>query len=384
MITSHMGTIMDIIIIGAGLTGLRCAHGLISQYRIIPSKILLIESLDALEHQHLDMSIKKEMSYSFQSAIVKITGEQKIGLDDESHSKVVLKDVYSIVNDLLKQTCLSVKYLNIDNISSLSHLDISLTSPVDAFEENSHHEWFKSDTMDNLSELTTSPLSNCQYSNGLISIKHNKCICFLAKFHNIHSISPTSTTVVHPIIQSYFNTNDCKDTSRTIIGYGSLMSIKSARSTFPHLNDFRVIRLQGYRRVFAHSPCFFFQRGIAEPDLLRLSSLSVEAVEGCSFLGTAFSVTGTYIARWGQDQFEREYKNRGLPALWNWDSESGLQPCSVYLRHCYLAASKLGPEVLNSFLDDTWSINLEELKNILIKNQFFGPFLDYLHDDTFK
>lgn len=39
----------------------------------------------------------------------------------------------------------------------------------------------------------------------------------------------------------------------------------SARSTFPHLINFRVARLLGFRRVFAHAAPIFFQRGIANP-----------------------------------------------------------------------------------------------------------------------
>lgn len=40
----------------------------------------------------------------------------------------------------------------------------------------------------------------------------------------------------------------------------------SARSTFPELINFRVARLRGFRRVFAHAAPIFFQRGIANPE----------------------------------------------------------------------------------------------------------------------
>lgn len=41
---------------------------------------------------------------------------------------------------------------------------------------------------------------------------------------------------------------------------------RSARSTFPDLIKFRVARLTGFRRVFAHAAPIFFERGIAKPE----------------------------------------------------------------------------------------------------------------------
>lgn len=43
---------------------------------------------------------------------------------------------------------------------------------------------------------------------------------------------------------------------------------RSARSTFPDLTDFRIARLNGYRRVFGHVTPVFFERGIAKPDTM--------------------------------------------------------------------------------------------------------------------
>ena len=41
---------------------------------------------------------------------------------------------------------------------------------------------------------------------------------------------------------------------------------RSARSTFPDLVNFRVARLNGFRRVLAHVAPIFFERGIAKPE----------------------------------------------------------------------------------------------------------------------
>ena len=43
--------------------------------------------------------------------------------------------------------------------------------------------------------------------------------------------------------------------------------------------------------MFRHPANIFFERGIADINTLRISSLSAEKNEGSSFLGTAFSVT---------------------------------------------------------------------------------------------
>lgn len=41
---------------------------------------------------------------------------------------------------------------------------------------------------------------------------------------------------------------------------------RSARSTFPDLINFRMGKLSGFRRVFAHVAPIFFERGIAKPE----------------------------------------------------------------------------------------------------------------------
>ena len=48
----------------------------------------------------------------------------------------------------------------------------------------------------------------------------------------------------------------------TFLAYGALLSERSARLTFPQLRNFRLARVQGYRRVFAH-PHFFLISQVA-------------------------------------------------------------------------------------------------------------------------
>ncbi|GLC37646.1 hypothetical protein PLESTB_000798000 [Pleodorina starrii] len=62
----------------------------------------------------------------------------------------------------------------------------------------------------------------------------------------------------------------------TVAGFGSLLSERSARYTFPNLVNFRTGWVQGWRRVFAHTADVFFVRGIARPETGEISSLSLE------------------------------------------------------------------------------------------------------------
>jgi len=61
-----------------------------------------------------------------------------------------------------------------------------------------------------------------------------------------------------------------------------------------------------------------------------------------------------YVSQWGKSRFDEMYTRHGLETIWGWAPESGLLPCSVYLRHCALAAERLGPVAHASFLDETY------------------------------
>ncbi|KAL6757989.1 hypothetical protein V8C86DRAFT_2609319 [Haematococcus lacustris] len=180
----------------------------------------------------------------------------------------------------------------------------------------------------------------------------------------------------------------------TVAGFGSLLSITSARSTFPNLINFRPGKVVGWRRVFAHTADIFFTRGIARPDTGEISSLSLEPCPGSSVVVSLFQLpynadtVAAFIAReqefkfvavtphslQGEPQYElravvcarwndEDYKARrcppeewqrrwaphGITRVWRED----VLPCRVYLRHCVLASRSLGPEATESFLDDT-------------------------------
>ncbi|OMO53607.1 phosphatase 2C (PP2C)-like protein [Corchorus capsularis] len=180
----------------------------------------------------------------------------------------------------------------------------------------------------------------------------------------------------------------------SICGFGSLLSEKSARSTFPNLLNFRVAKLNGFRRVFAHVAPIFFDRGIAKPETKEISSLSVEPCEGETLIVTVFEIQkseipafmdrelefrflavlpetldgepfanpGVLCARYSDKEFFQirckgskdiyfqHYGRYNIDKIWRDD----ILPCRVYLRHCVLAAKNLGDIAYNNFLDHTF------------------------------
>lgn len=196
---------------------------------------------------------------------------------------------------------------------------------------------------------------------------------------------------------------------KTIIGYGSLMSEISSKTTFPNLHNFRTVEINGMIRIFSQPAAIFFERRIADISERTVCSLCVEKNPDHSFKGVAFDLTDAndidsdtfllreeefnfdivmykelsisdvsdigsidqlqtglictrstdeiYHKRWGIDRFNERYQQYGCESIWKYDASSGLLPCSLYLRHCYLAASKLGDDMLMSFLDETYLID---------------------------
>jgi hypothetical protein len=195
----------------------------------------------------------------------------------------------------------------------------------------------------------------------------------------------------------------CESGLMTIAGFGSLLSERSACSTFPDLKNFRLGKVVGYRRVFAHTCSIFFERGIARPETGEVSSLSVEEHGGSEIYVTLFEIEATPEAissfverehefrfmavrpyaishenedeieavtadvrqtavicarnsdqaykqtRCPPDEWERRYGRHGLSSIWRDD----VLPCRVYLRHCVLAAKAHGTRVEKNFLDRT-------------------------------
>ncbi|CAM0955893.1 unnamed protein product [Alopecurus aequalis] len=180
----------------------------------------------------------------------------------------------------------------------------------------------------------------------------------------------------------------------SIIGFGSLLSERSARSTFPELEGFRVAALRGFRRVFAHAAPIFFERGIAIEATKEFSSLSVEQCEGEMIVVTVFEIKEEEVpafieretefrflavvpqgldgvsfpnpavvcARYSDEEYfqvrckgskeiyNQHYGRYNIDKIWRDD----ILPCRPYLRHCVLAAKNLGEPAYGNFLDHTY------------------------------
>lgn len=68
------------------------------------------------------------------------------------------------------------------------------------------------------------------------------------------------------------------------------------------------------------------------------------------------STDEAYVARWGPDHLAEKYGKHGITSIWDtWSlPDSGILPCAPYLRHCVLAAEKMGLVCYNSFMDETY------------------------------
>ncbi|CAJ2653960.1 unnamed protein product [Trifolium pratense] len=139
----------------------------------------------------------------------------------------------------------------------------------------------------------------------------------------------------------------------SICGYGSLLSEKSARSTFPHLINFRTAKLTGFRRLFSVVGAFFFTNAIANlktqvvPESLDGKPFTNPAVLCASYTDEEFF---KFRCSEGREMYFQQYGEYNIHKIWRDDA----LPCRVYLRHCVLAAKNLGDEAYNNFLDHTF------------------------------
>lgn len=92
-------------------------------------------------------------------------------------------------------------------------------------------------------------------------------------------------------------------------------------------------------------------------DGMQVEQLDLSKAAKNTGLICARSTDEEYLARWGIERFNNHFTKYGIDSIWKWSYDSGLRPCAIYLRHCYLAANNLGPICLNSFLDDTYLVD---------------------------
>ncbi|KGN47414.1 uncharacterized protein LOC101211619 isoform X1 [Cucumis sativus] len=180
----------------------------------------------------------------------------------------------------------------------------------------------------------------------------------------------------------------------SVCGYGSLLSERSARSTFPELINFRIARLNNFRRVFGVIAPIFFEHDIAKPETKEISSVFAEPCEGETIIITVFEIKKFEIpafierefafrfltvlpetldgklyhkpavlcsrstdeeffqvkCKGNKDIFLQYYGRHNVDKIWRDD----ILPCRVYLRHCILAAKGVDDVAYNNILDHTF------------------------------
>ncbi|XP_014507090.1 uncharacterized protein LOC106766839 isoform X2 [Vigna radiata var. radiata] len=154
----------------------------------------------------------------------------------------------------------------------------------------------------------------------------------------------------------------------SICGYGSLLSERSARSTFPNLVNFRIARLTGFRRLFNAVGALFFTHGVANikteiPAFIerereyRFLAVVPQSLDGKPFTNPAVLCASysdeeffKFKCTEGKEKYFERYGKYKIHKIWRDD----VLPCRVYLRHCALGAKSLGEEVYNNFLDHTF------------------------------
>ena len=121
------------------------------------------------------------------------------------------------------------------------------------------------------------------------SVHWSSCKC-------ISTRASATTAIINPGTDIFFRGLQDVNGFISVAGFGSLLSRKSAVSTFPELQNFRTGIVKGYRRIFAHTASIFSQRGIARSDTREISSLSCEPHPAEEIVVSVFEIPGNAAA----------------------------------------------------------------------------------------
>ena len=176
----------------------------------------------------------------------------------------------------------------------------------------------------------------------------------------------------------------------TIIGFGSLLSERSARSTTPSLSNYRLVTVHGYRRIFNKAGIVFVHRFGASPDDRAIASCATRYDGETPLICGAFDIPGVEFQalderehryRWVETSF-RDFDGsagRGLMCTESTDEaycakcctaeeyerrvgqfyrgriwRDDILPFPMYLDFCLYAARAHGPHVFDNFLDTSY------------------------------
>jgi len=197
----------------------------------------------------------------------------------------------------------------------------------------------------------------------------------------------------------------------SVVGYGSLLSERSARETVPNLSNYRLVKVPGYRRVFDKVGIVFISRHGFSPDSLELASCSTEAAVGVEMIAAQFECdesdflqlyerehryrwievetrhldtdtpsSGRMCTGYSDNDYrlnkcvtEAEYQRRVgqyyTGPLWR----SDILPNPRYLAFCLQAAATQGERVLQNFLDTSFTADGRSLRCYLNENPGLIP-----------
>jgi len=176
----------------------------------------------------------------------------------------------------------------------------------------------------------------------------------------------------------------------SIVGYGSLLSEASARETVPHLSDFRLTRVAGYKRIFNKVGIIFVRRDGMDEGARLIASCATRRDPAHTIICSLFEVdeagfeelrerehrlrwtevdctTGDGIVRGHMctEYNDSDYRlNKCISAgdyhrrvgqyysgkIWRDD----ILPYPPYLKHCLHAAQGHGDAVLYNYLETTF------------------------------
>lgn len=192
----------------------------------------------------------------------------------------------------------------------------------------------------------------------------------------------------------------------TVFGFGSLLSEASARETVPSLENYRHVRVDGWKRVFSKVAMIFIWKYGASPDQRDIASCATRPDPAVSIMVACFdcpdedfwplyerehryrwvevtgedehgeAVTGRMCTEWTDEDYrlnrcvtDAEYRERVGQyydgPIWRDD----ILPFPTYLAHCLDAVERAGPDVLDNFLDTSFLADgITPLRRYLAQN----------------
>jgi hypothetical protein len=191
----------------------------------------------------------------------------------------------------------------------------------------------------------------------------------------------------------------------TIIGFASLLSYDSAKSSFPNLINFRKGKIKNYRRIFSHHAYIFYERNVVKNN--EASGCAVEFSENSIIFVIVFEIPKKELDNFykREEQFnfinvlplnmdDSKMDNEGIMCIKSTDEElkkklgddlflkfkkynvskiwddKNILPCRAYLRLCVLASMSLGKEFFENFINSSYLVDRKTtIKEYLLKNK---------------